>query len=362
MLKFRVAVAMSGGVDSSVSALLLQQQDYEVHGVFMKNWEDGYAPGYCSADEDLADAQDVCELLGIPLHKVNFSQAYQDRVFRYFLDEYRQGRTPNPDILCNKEIKFATFLHYAQQLGAEFIATGHYVRQLTGDGRHHLLKGADPHKDQSYFLATLTQKQLSKSLFPVGDLQKSQVRELASTAGLITHNKKGSTGICFIGERQFRQFLSHYLPAQPGEIHTPEGECIGQHMGVMFYTLGQRQGLGIGGRGGSSGEPWYVVDKQVQNNVIIVAQGQHHPLLYHQRLHASQLSWIGGEPPPIPLPCRAKTRYRQAEQACTIEILEKDQCQVFFHEPQRAMTPGQAVVFYSNDECLGGGIIDTAYD
>jgi tRNA-specific 2-thiouridylase len=283
-------------------------------------------------------------------------------VFRYFLADYRQGKTPNPDILCNKEIKFNTFLHYAQRLGAEFIATGHYVRQITGDGRHHLLKGADTHKDQSYFLATLTQAQLSKSLFPLGDLEKYQVRELASSAGLITHDKKDSTGICFIGERKFRQFLNHYLPAQPGDIRTLEGERLGQHMGVMFYTLGQRQGLGIGGRGGSSGEPWYVVDKHLRDNVLMVAQGHHHPLLYHQRLRASQLSWIGGEPPQIPLPCCAKTRYRQTEQACIIERLDENLCQVFFHEPQRAITPGQAVVFYTDDECLGGGIIDTAFD
>lgn len=362
MGKIRVIVGMSGGVDSSVCALLLLQQGYDVHGVFMKNWEDSYEPGYCTAGEDLDDASEVCENLGIPLHRVNFTQQYRDHVFHYFLEEYRRGRTPNPDILCNKEIKFKAFLNYAQQLGADFIATGHYARRREQDGRQSLLKGLDNHKDQSYFLYALGQHQLAKTLFPLGELHKSQVRKLAAEADLVTHDKKDSTGICFIGERNFRKFLNHYLPAQPGEIRTPSGERIGEHLGLMFYTLGQRQGLGIGGRSGDSGEAWYVVDKDPKNNRLIVAQGSHHPLLFHRRLRAVRLHWIAGEPPRLPLKCHAKTRYRQSDQACTLENLSEEACQVVFNEPQRAITPGQSVVFYSGDECLGGGIIDEAFD
>jgi len=362
MSKLRVIVGLSGGVDSSVAALLLQEQGYEVHGVFMKNWEETFEPGYCSAGEDLEDARAVCEDLAIPLHCVNFVQEYQDRVFRYFLAEYRAGRTPNPDVLCNKEIKFRAFLDYAKRLGADFIATGHYARRLDYQGQSHLLKGRDAGKDQSYFLYLLDQTQLAQALFPVGDLHKTQVREIAEQAGLVTHDKKDSTGICFIGERKFREFLHHYLPARPGMMCTPDGTVVGEHMGLMFYTLGQRQGLGIGGQADGSGQPWYVLDKDLARNVLIVGQGGQHPLLFHRRLRASQLHWIAGEAPSPPFACRAKTRYRQPEQACVIETLAAEHCQVTFAEPQRALTPGQSVVFYDTDECLGGGVIDAAFD
>ena len=359
MSKIRVVVGLSGGVDSSVAALLLLEQGYDVHGVFMKNWEDTFEPGYCAAGEDLEDAQDVCETLNIPLHKVNFSPEYWDRVFRHFLDEHRRGRTPNPDVLCNKEIKFKAFLHHAQRLGADYIATGHYARSLRRQDHQHLLKGLDTGKDQSYFLYTLNQAQLAKSLFPVGALQKTQVRQLASQAGLVTHDKRDSTGICFIGERRFREFLQRYLPTQAGEMHTPDGEYVGEHIGLSFYTLGQRQGLGIGGRHGQSGEPWYVIAKDLKHNVLVVAQGGDHPLLYQQSLYASQLHWISGIPPQIPFTCRAKTRYRQTDQTCILASLDGDRCRVDFEQPQRALTPGQSVVFYNADHCLGGGIIDT---
>lgn len=362
MSKTRVVVGMSGGVDSSVAALLLLENGYEVHGVFMKNWEESFEPGYCTAGEDLQDAADVCDTLGIPLHKVNFSAQYRDRVFQYFLQEYRQGRTPNPDILCNKEIKFKAFLDYAHSLGADYMATGHYARRMEHNGQQRLLKGLDAAKDQSYFLHTLNQGQLAKALFPVGGLQKHQVRELATQADLITYDKKDSTGICFIGERKFRAFLNRYLPVQPGEIRTPEGELVGEHLGLMFYTLGQRQGLGIGGRRGDSGDPWYVIDKDLRRNVLIVVQGSHHPRLFQRRLRASRLHWIAGMPLQVPFQCHAKTRYRQADQACTITTLDNDSCEVVFTGPQRAITPGQSVVFYDENQCLGGGIIDAAYD
>jgi tRNA-specific 2-thiouridylase len=352
---------MSGGVDSSVAALLLVQQGFEVHGVFMKNWEESFDPGYCSAAEDLEDAGDVCDTLSIPLHKVNFSKEYRERVFAYFLDEYRRGRTPNPDVLCNKEIKFRAFLDYAERLGADHIATGHYAR-LTGAGRRKLLKGLDPGKDQSYFLHTLSQRQIANALFPLGELHKPRVRELAEQAGLVTYDKKDSTGICFIGERDFREFLGHYLPAQPGPMRTPDGETVGGHQGLMFYTNGQRQGLGIGGRtkNNDTGEPWYVVDKDIPNNILIVAQGHDHPMLFRDRLTASQLHWIDRPPSTLPFHCFAKTRYRQPDQACTITRLAGDRCEVVFEQPQRAITPGQSVVFYQADECLGGGIIEAA--
>ena len=362
MPKTRIVVGLSGGVDSSVAALLLVEQGYEVHGVFMKNWEDSFETGYCSAAEDLEDARAVCETLAIPLHQVNFTAEYQERVFRYFLKEYRNGRTPNPDILCNTEIKFRAFLDHARRLGADAIATGHYVRCETRDGRQHLLKGRDPGKDQSYFLYGLNQAQLASARFPVGDLLKAEVRELAAAAGLVTHAKKDSTGICFIGERRFREFLNHYLPAQPGPIRTVDGEELGEHAGLMFHTIGQRQGLKIGGRRDGSGEPWYVVGKDLDHNTLIVAQGRNHPALFHQRLYASQLYWIAGEPPHLPLACAAKIRYRQPDQACALETLDGDCAEVCFNEPQRAVTPGQSVVFYRNDECLGGGIIDAGYN
>lgn len=360
--KTRVVVGLSGGVDSSVAALLLLEQGYEVHAVFMKNWENTFEPGYCAAEEDLRDAEDVCETLGIPLHKVNFTSEYRDRVFTYFLEEYRCGRTPNPDVLCNKEIKFKAFLSYATRLGADFIATGHYARRVEQDGRQRLFKGLDPGKDQSYFLHTLDQNQLARALFPVGGLLKPRVREIAARADLVTHDKKDSTGICFIGERDFRKFLNCFLPARPGEMQSPEGETLGEHMGLMFYTLGQRQGLGIGGRRDASEAPWYVVDKDLQNNRLIVAQGREHPQLFHRRLRASKLHWIAGTPPAPPFACRAKIRYRQPDQDCLIESLEGNGCEVAFTEAQRAVTPGQSVVFYVDDECLGGGIIGAAFD
>jgi tRNA-specific 2-thiouridylase len=362
MSKFRVVVGLSGGVDSSVAALLLVEQGYEVHGVFMKNWEESFETGYCAAAEDLDDAQAVCDTLGIPLHAVNFTTEYRERVFRYFLEEYRQGRTPNPDVLCNTEIKFRAFLDHARRLGASAIATGHYVRRSEEGGRQHLFKGCDPGKDQSYFLYGLNQQQLASARFPVGDWLKSAVRERAAAAGLVTHAKKDSTGICFIGERRFREFLNRYLPAQPGPIHTVEGQHTGEHAGLMFHTIGQRQGLGIGGQRGGSGEPWYVVGKDLEHNILIVAQGHHHPALFHRRLRAAQLHWIAGEAPVLPLTCMAKIRYRQPDQLCRVEALAEDHVEVCFAEPQRAITPGQSVVFYQNDECLGGGVIESGYN
>lgn len=355
----RVIVGMSGGVDSSVAALLLQRQGYEVHGVFMKNWEESFDPGYCSAAEDLNDAEDVCQSLNIPLHSVNFSEEYRQRVFSHFLREHEAGRTPNPDILCNKEIKFRAFLDHAQYLGADYIATGHYARLQHGDHETKLLKGLDTGKDQSYFLHALGQDQIRSALFPLGELQKSEVRALAEAHDLITYAKKDSTGICFIGERDFRAFLRQYLADQPGVMQTPEGEIVGEHIGLGFYTIGQRQGLGIGGRTGASGEPWFVVDKNIINNCLLVVQGNHHPALYRQGLQASQLHWIN-PPPQLPLACHAKIRYRQADQACTVYALSENRCEVIFAEPQRAVTPGQSVVFYQGEQCLGGAVIDNA--
>lgn len=362
MRKTRIVVGLSGGVDSSVAALLLVEQGHDVHGVFMKNWEDSFEAGYCAAAEDLEDARAVCETLDIPLHQVNFTAEYQDRVFRYFLAEYRSGRTPNPDVLCNTEIKFKAFLEHARQLGADFMATGHYARRAGQDGHQHLLKGRDPGKDQSYFLHGLNQAQLASTLFPIGDLHKGQVRERAAAAGLITHAKKDSTGICFIGERPFREFLGHYLPAQPGPIRAPDGTVVGEHGGLMFYTIGQRQGLGIGGRRDSNGEPWYVIGKDLDRNTLLVGQGLDHPALARRRLRASQVHWIAGQPPALPFACQAKIRYRQPDQPCVLEHLDPHGAVVCFAEPQRAITPGQSVVFYRGDECLGGGVIDVAYD
>ena len=362
MPKARIVVGLSGGVDSSVAALLLVEQGYDVHAVFMKNWEDAQDTGYCAAAEDLEDARAVCETLGVPLHAVNFTTEYRDRVFRYFLDEYRAGRTPNPDVLCNTEIKFKAFLDYARRLGADRIATGHYARRVEQNGRHQLLKGCDPGKDQSYFLHGLNQPQLASALFPVGGLRKRQVREQAAAAGLVTHDKKDSTGICFIGERRFRDFLHRYLPTQPGPIQTLAGETLGEHAGLMFHTIGQRQGLGIGGRREGSGEPWYVVDKDLERNALIVTQGRDHPALFHRRLRAAAPHWITGEPPHAPLTCQAKIRYRQPDQGCVLERLDATLCDVLFTEPQRAITPGQSVVFYRDAVCLGGGIIVAAYD
>lgn len=350
-------IGMSGGVDSSVAALLLLEQGYQVEGLFMKNWEEDDTREHCTAEEDLKDATSVCQQLSIPLHTVNFSAEYWDRVFEYFLAEYRAGRTPNPDVMCNKEIKFKAFLDYALELGADLIATGHYARIDRQDSQLKMLKGVDHNKDQTYFLYTLGQEQLGKSLFPIGELEKSEVRRLATQHGFSNHAKKDSTGICFIGERNFREFLQRYLPAQPGEIRTPDGEVIGEHQGLMYYTLGQRQGLGIGGKQDAGEEPWYVVDKDLQHNILVAAQGQDHPLLYRSELDAIDLHWVAGRPPAVPLQCQAKSRYRQPDQPCTITRLEDNCCHVIFSTPQRAITPGQSVVFYQRDECLGGGII-----
>jgi tRNA-specific 2-thiouridylase len=352
--KSRVIVGLSGGVDSSVCALLLKQQGYIVEGLFMKNWEDD---AYCQNNKDRADAQAVCDVLDIPLHTVNFSSEYWHEVFEHFLTEYQAGRTPNPDVLCNQYIKFDAFLKHAKNLGADKIAMGHYARTRMNNTVE-LLKGLDANKDQSYFLHQLTQAQLKDALFPVGELEKTQVRALAKQYGLPTHDKKDSTGICFIGERKFKTFLSEYLPAQPGPIETTAGEVIGEHTGLMYYTLGQRQGLGIGGIKDAPEAPWYVIEKDLKRNVLIIAQGED-PRLYTQTLFTDEIHWISGQAPEFPYPCSAKIRYRQADQACTIKPIDK-KWQIDFAAPQRAVTPGQYVVFYQFDSCLGGGII-TAY-
>lgn len=357
--KTRVVVGLSGGVDSSVAALLLQQQGYHVEGLFMKNWNDDDGTEYCTAREDLLDAMQVSQQLGIELHTINFAETYWDNVFEHFLTEYRAGRTPNPDILCNREIKFKAFLDHAIALGADCIATGHYARRLDRDGHTYLLKGLDPNKDQSYFLHAVEESALRRSLFPVGELQKSEVRALAREMGLATQAKKDSTGICFIGERKFRDFLQRYLPAQPGEIRTLSGERIGEHHGLMYHTIGQRQGLGIGGVKGAPDAPWYVVDKDLGNNVLIVVQGANHPALFKPALLARQASWINGAPPQKRFRCMAKIRYRQADQACQVSIAG-DELHVQFDEPQRAVTPGQSIVFYEGERCLGGAVIEQA--
>ena len=355
----KVICGMSGGVDSSVSAFILQQQGYQVEGLFMKNWEEDDDTNYCTAAADLADAQAVCDKLGIKLHKINFAAEYWDNVFEHFLSEYKAGRTPNPDILCNKEIKFKAFLEYAaEDLGANYIATGHYVRRRGTDDNAQLLRGLDANKDQSYFLYTLSSKQVGQSLFPVGDIEKPIVRAIAEDLGLITAKKKDSTGICFIGERKFKDFLARYLPAQPGNIRTVEGDIIGRHDGLMYHTLGQRKGLGIGGVKGASEEAWYVVEKDLVNNELIVAQGHDHSALLSTGLIAQQLHWVDRQPIREPLRCTVKTRYRQTDVPCTIEPIDDESIKVIFDEPQIAVTPGQSAVFYLDEVCLGGGIIE----
>ena len=352
----KVMLGISGGVDSSLAALLLQQAGYEVEGLFMQNWEEDDRSGPCTTDADRKDAVAVCGRLGIPFHARNFASEYWDGVFEHFLAEYRAGRTPNPDVLCNREIKFKTFLDEAHALGADKIATGHYARIDCRDGRYRLLRAVDTAKDQTYFLHALGQQQLAATLFPLGDIEKPRVRELAREAALPTHAKKDSTGICFIGERDFRSFLAQYIPARTGEMRTPDGQLIGEHQGVMYYTLGQRNGLGIGGRHGASGEAWYVVGKDVATNVLYVAQGGENRWLYSQRLQSEAPSWVDGVAPAAHFRCSARTRYRQSDQACTVDVHESG-LEIRFDEPQRAVTPGQSVVLYDDQVCLGGAVI-----
>jgi tRNA-uridine 2-sulfurtransferase len=357
----RVIVGLSGGVDSAVAALLLRDRGAEVQALHMSNWED--EDGYCTAAADLQDARRVAEQLGIPLHHVNFAREYRDRVFEHFLTEYRAGRTPNPDVLCNREIKFGAFREYARRLGATRLATGHYARIRLIDGEPALCKAADEAKDQSYFLSAVSADALAETLFPLGDLRKSQVRSIARDHGLDVCGKKDSTGICFIGERPFRDFLARYLPARPGPIRTPEGRTIGQHAGLMYYTIGQRQGLGIGGRRDAGDEPWYVAAKDIRENTLIVVQGEH-PLLYSDGLEATDASWIGREPPELSrdgvLGCGAKIRYRQPDQSCSVRRTGEGRLSVTFDVPQRAIAPGQFVVFYRGPRCLGGAVIERA--
>lgn len=348
---------MSGGVDSAVAALLLLNQKYQVEGLFMKNWEEDDTAEYCTAADDLRDAQQVCDRLGITLHTVNFSTEYWDRVFAHFLAEYEAGRTPNPDVMCNKEIKFKAFLDYALDLGADHIATGHYA-QVSFDGHcYQLLRGLDQDKDQSYFLYLLGQRQLSRSLFPLGPFRKSDVRKMASEAGFENHSKKDSTGICFIGERKFKHFLEQFVTAQPGKICTVDGTEIGDHQGLSFYTLGQRQGLGIGGNAAYSELPWFVAEKDLLNNRLIVVQGTNHPKLFHKQLTLAQIHWIAGLSPELPLYCTGKIRYRQSDQECSVTPEQNGSFTVRFKDPQRAVTPGQSMVLYQDQICLGGGII-----
>lgn len=355
----RVVVGVSGGVDSSVAALRLAEQGHQVQALFMKNWDDAEPGDGCLWEADVEDAMQVCERIGIPLNTVDLTRDYWAGVFARFLEDYRAGRTPNPDVLCNQEIKFKAFLQQALALGADCIATGHYARIEAGAGGHRLCKALDADKDQSYFLCRLDQAQLGRALFPVGGLRKAEVRALAARAGFVTHDKKDSTGICFVGERPFREFLGRYLPQQHGEIRDLDGRVIGEHEGAHFYTIGQRQGLGIGGVAGAAAAPWYVIDKDPIRNLLIVAQGNEHDLLFSHGLRARGLHWISGAPPAVPFACAAKTRYRQPDQACRIEHIDGDAVTVAFREPQRAVTPGQYIVFYAGEECLGSAVIES---
>ncbi len=359
----KVIVGLSGGVDSSVTAMLLKQQGYEVTGLFMKNWEDDDDDEYCSSKQDLIDAVAVADKLDIEIEAVNFSKEYKDRVFANFLAEYEAGRTPNPDILCNAEIKFKAFLDHAMSLGADLIATGHYAQVRENPlkaGHYQLLKADDGSKDQSYFLHRLNQAQLSKTLFPLGKYLKREVREMARKIGLANAEKKDSTGICFIGERPFQEFLQRYLPKKPGDIKTPEGKIVGQHDGLMYYTLGQRQGLKIGGSRDSNGEPWFVAAKDMATNELIVVQGHDHPLLLNDGLKAGQLHWISGEEPETNWVYAAKTRYRQPDAPCEIDAINTEEVDIRFGQKQWAITPGQSAVVYESNVCLGGGIITSA--
>lgn len=353
----RIIVGMSGGVDSSVAALLLKQQGHDVAGLFMKNWEDDDNDEFCSSRQDLIDAVSVADVIGIPIETVNFSKEYKDRVFGYFLREYEAGRTPNPDVLCNSEIKFQAFLEHAIGMGADAIATGHYARIIEKDGGFQLHRAIDESKDQSYFLHRLNQAQLSKSMFPLGNLLKTKVREIAWQNRLSNHAKKDSTGICFIGERPFREFLNRYLPTTPGLLVTTDNQVVGKHMGLSFYTIGQRQGLGIGGARDKSGEPWFVADKDIISNTLVVVQGHDHPALLSSHLNAMDMHWISGHAPDLARAFSAKTRYRQADAACLIKAVSETSARFDFTEAQWAVTPGQSVVVYDNDACLGGGII-----
>jgi tRNA-specific 2-thiouridylase len=352
----RIVIGMSGGVDSSVAALLLKRQGYDVVGLFMKNWEDDDDDEYCSTRQDLIDCASVAEVIGVDLEVVNFSAEYKERVFSAFLAEYSAGRTPNPDVLCNAEIKFKAFLDHAMKLGASRIATGHYARLQETEGRFGLLKARDLSKDQSYFLHRLNQRQLSRVLFPVGELKKTEVRRIAKEAGLHNFAKRDSTGICFIGERPFREFLNRYLPTKPGPMRTPEGRTVGEHVGLSFYTIGQRKGVGIGGMKDSTGGAWYVCGKDLRNNELIVVQGHDHPLLLSRELRAGDLAWVSGEGPLRGEPYSAKTRYRQADADCRARDAG-DGIEVEFTDPQWAVTPGQSVVLYRDEVCLGGGVI-----
>lgn len=354
-MKKRVVLGMSGGVDSSVAAILLKEQGYEVIGVFMKNWDETDENGVCPADEDYKDVIAVAEQLDIPYYSVNFVAEYWDRVFTYFLDEYKAGRTPNPDVMCNKEIKFKAFLDYAMKIGADYIATGHYARIERESGKVRLLRGLDDNKDQTYFLCQLSQEQLEKVLFPVGEYNKKDIRAIAEKHALKTAKKKDSTGICFIGERDFAEFLNRYLPAKPGKIVTPEGKVLGNHVGLMHYTIGQRKGIGIGNTKDGSGEPWFVADKDLEKNELIAVQGGNHERLFSKGLVADSFNFINNRE--FPLKCTAKFRYRQTDVGVTVEKTENDSYKVTFDKPEKAVTLGQIVVLYDGEECLGGGII-----
>ncbi|PSB92307.1 tRNA 2-thiouridine(34) synthase MnmA [Candidatus Pandoraea novymonadis] len=355
-----VVVGMSGGVDSSVAAWLLKQQGYDVVGLFMKNWEDDDDGEYCSTRQDWIDVVSVADLIGIPVEAVNFATEYKDRVFGEFLREYSMGRTPNPDVLCNAEIKFKAFLNHAISLGCEMIATGHYARIRERADHFELLKACDHTKDQSYFLHRLNQRQLSHTFFPLGKIQKTKVREIAASIGLPNAKKKDSTGICFIGERSFRDFLGRYLPIKPGPVKNPEGIIVGEHMGLAFYTLGQRKGIGLGGRRDGNGKPWFVAKKDIVTNTLYVVQGQEHPWLLSDVVSVEDLSWISGEAPAVGAVCGAKTRYRQSDEVCWMNLVDSNQVMLSFASPQWAVTPGQSAVLYDGEVCLGGGFIGSA--